>query len=438
MRREKWNRWFKENQNGFTLVELIVTLAIFAIVLVVAGNYLFFGNNLFSKTAVKNSEKYIGDNALEYMQKRLTYAVKLEVINPSVKKPAPKHTKDVKLNDDGQLLMGEIGKEENILTSDFYSGGYQVSYEVTVLDANHLQLKVNVIAPAEETPVYSTEKILKILSLSDEKKSGETTSDENAETIEVTEGVYNQTYTNPIISYEDEKVVKTTYDPLTMKTRMIDTYKKVILKDEAGLRVKSKDGLSTYTYTDITGKGLYPNNDPISSYVVQVYYSGEPYEKSDSLALLYNRWPDLPEFDKLIIENTDKKVQAVTKQEGITQYVKFSEYLENNKGNLKIRPYIAYNKNSGNNKDMRCSCYIYVINRPDQAWSTRLIYCDEPGKSGWYYLAIKKNNNKGNVYVMNSVWSLDDDVLDPNYGDAKKPVYDEIMGKGEGIWVRVE
>ena len=54
----------KRNQNGFTLIELIVTLAIFSIILAVAGNYLYFGNNLFAQTEVKNTQKYIGDSVL--------------------------------------------------------------------------------------------------------------------------------------------------------------------------------------------------------------------------------------------------------------------------------------------------------------------------------------------------------------------------------------
>lgn len=90
----------KKNQKGFTLIELIVTLAIFSIILVVAGNYLFFGNNLFVKTEVKNSEKYIGDNVFEYIQRRLTYASHVEVINPD-KIRDPKYTNGIKINDNG-------------------------------------------------------------------------------------------------------------------------------------------------------------------------------------------------------------------------------------------------------------------------------------------------------------------------------------------------
>ncbi|MEG0377271.1 MAG: prepilin-type N-terminal cleavage/methylation domain-containing protein, partial [Eubacterium sp.] len=63
-----------KNNDGFTLVELIVTLSILSIVLVVAGNYLFFGNRMYTQSEVKNTEKSIGDNMYHYMQNELTYA----------------------------------------------------------------------------------------------------------------------------------------------------------------------------------------------------------------------------------------------------------------------------------------------------------------------------------------------------------------------------
>lgn len=435
MRHETWSRWFRKNQNGFTLVELIVTLAIFAIVLVVAGNYLFFGNNLFAKTAVKNNEKYIGDNALEYMQKRLTYAVKLEVINPVIENPTPKNPNDVKLNGDGQLLMGEVGKEENVLTSDFYSGGYKLDYEVTVLDANHLALKVKVIASGEEIPVYSTNKVLKTLNLNSVEND-----DENIKAIEVTSGNYNETYNNPVISYDDEKIINTTYDPLTLKARMVKTYENLILKREKEL----------VDYETITGKSVlktnYTSNDLISSYVAQFYYKGKPYlSPGASWKDIYDFWPDLPKFDDAIIENTDKKANAIAKKYNVTQKQDLSKYLETNEGHLKVRAYIAFNNNSFKNKDMRSSCFVYVSHSNTSPWATRLVYCDEPGKSGWYYLALRKDKTTGNwtsindnVGVENRLWSSDDDVTNPTLEIKKVPLYDEIMGDGEGIWVRVE
>lgn len=65
---------------GFTLVELIVTLAVFSIFLVVAGRYVFFGNNLFVTTEVHNSEKFIGDSTFHFMKERLLYAGKIEIL----------------------------------------------------------------------------------------------------------------------------------------------------------------------------------------------------------------------------------------------------------------------------------------------------------------------------------------------------------------------
>lgn len=421
----------KKNQKGFTLIELIVTLAIFSIILVVAGNYLFFGNNLFVKTEVKNSEKYIGDNVFEYMQRRLTYATHVEVINPDKSKD-PKYTNGIKLNSDGQLLMGpfEVKDEDgkiksgltNVFSPEFYGNGYKVSYEVKVVDATHMELKVNVLAQGNDSPVYTTSEVLEILNLqANARDSG---------SILITNGERNAIYTNPVISYEEDKKVSTTYDPLVLKDQMMDVFNKIvkgeILKDRF----------------EITGlNNQFASNDYISAYVTQYYYKGKPYIGSWAKEDVYPYWPDFPGFDQDTIKNVDAKVIDFTNYAGEVgkgngKDQTLSNYLYKYKSTMKMRGYI-YPENG-----KKTSCFIYVCNDKDGGkWGTRLIYCDETTEKtevGWYYLVSNKakgvEGNIGDKFTVNNrVWKATDELKSPN-----RPIYDVITSTEEGTWIKVE
>ena len=419
----------KKNQKGFTLIELIVTLAIFSIILVVAGNYLFFGNNLFVKTEVKNSEKYIGDNVFEYIQRRLTYASHVEVINPD-KIRDPKYTNGIKINDNGQLLMGQFEVEDkdgnkksgltNVFSPDFY-GTYRVSYEVKVVDATHMELKVNVLAQGNDSPVYTTSEVLKILNLqANERDNGN---------IIITNGGRDTVFADPVISYEEDKKVSTTYDPLVLKDQMLDTFNKIV------------KGENLKYHKEITGlDNQFASNDYISAYVTQYYYKGEPYLHSWKKEDVYSYWPDFPGFDEDIIKNVDNKVIDFTNYSGKVGVGNWndqtlSNYLYRYKSTMKMRGYIY--PESGT----KTSCFIYVCNSTATQWATRLIYCDETSdktEAGWYYLVSLKpkgiqSNITDKIEINNRVWKKTNGLSSPN-----RPIYDVITGTEEGTWIKVE
>lgn len=418
----------KKNCNGFTLVELIVTLAIFSIVLVVAGNYLFFGNNLFVKTEVKNSEKYIGDNVFEYMRRRITYATDVEVINPESSR-TPKYDFVFKLNNDGQLLEGpKDGNLTSVFGPEFYEGGYKVRYEVQVLDSAHMELKVNVLAQGNDSPVYTTSEVLKVINL---QKNG---------SILTTEGEQKKTYVNPVISYSEEKEIASGYNPIYLKEWMVHAAELLMdgetpngeEPDEFRKMVGLEDGV------DIKKS----RNEEISSYVVQYYYKVDPRLGSSAQTELHPYWEDFPVevFKEDVIQRVDAKVLEITgdQKPGSQNDQTLSRYFEKYKGNLKVRAHIKLNRST-----KKTSCIIYVNPEANQPWSTRLVYCDVDGEAGWYYLAALKgketNGAIGQKYqVAQRVWRADDGVPD----DGKTPVYDEITNKAgskqEGTWVKIE
>ncbi len=149
-----------KNRDGFTLVELIVTLAILSIVLVVAGNYLFFGNRFFSQNEVKNTDKFIGDSIYEFMREKLVYATEVEIINPS-SSAEPKYDNVFKVEtildkNSGYLLFGEKKNPSNIYGSGYYRGN-GISYTIKISDDNttRLDLEVQVYNQNSEI-VYKT------------------------------------------------------------------------------------------------------------------------------------------------------------------------------------------------------------------------------------------------------------------------------------------
>lgn len=419
----------KKNQDGFTLIELIVTLAIFSIVLVVAGNYLFFGNNLFVKTEVKNSEKYIGDNVFEYIQRRITYATLLEVINPTSSKE-PQYKKVIKLNDEGQLLMGPKGGDiTNVFSPEFYDVGYKVNYEVQVLDSMRLELKVNVLAQGNDSPVYTTSEVLKVINL------------QNSGSILTTDGKQNEIYINPVISYQEDKEISTAYNPIYLKEWMV--YSAEQLMDG-----KTPNGETPEEFKNITGNAytyLGDTNGMISSYVVQHYYNVEPKLGNSNQSNLYPYWEDFPvqDFPDDVIKRVDAKVLEITKYNGEAGTRKdqtLSNYFKTNEGKLKVRAHIMVDR-----KTKKTSCFIYVISEAGQPWATRLIYSDADGETGWYYLAALKGREEtgdiGQKYSVDQrIWKKEDGI-----SNNKTPVYDEIMNQAEnsgktqeGTWVKVE
>ncbi|QCT71822.1 type II secretion system protein [Eubacterium maltosivorans] len=268
----KLNRHLKSN-NGFTLVELIVTLAIAAIVMTVAGNYLFFGNRMFAENEVKNTDKYIGDTIFDFMREQIIYATGVEVINPAETDAAPKYEKifDVdKISDkeNGFLCFGpkEVKPLPDIYGESFYRNN-GVSYTVKVKN-DSLELYLNVqVYNRDGEMVYETGANIKNLNIA--LNGGNSIIITGAE-----ENKKEHEYVNPIISLSEKQVEKD--DELTILANGLYEKMKACLDDYYKLKNKT---MTQKEYTDkygITWPGV--SNDIFSKYI---------YNNLDS----NNRWP---------------------------------------------------------------------------------------------------------------------------------------------------
>lgn len=397
------------NQKGFTLVELIVTLSVFSICLVVAGNMLFFGNNMFAKTEVKNSEKYIGDNVYKYMNEIITYATKLEVIDAGVEPKTPKYSKVMYIgttDNIGNLVLGKRDSSkdsadlseysaDNIFSANYY-GNYKVEIAVQVLDKVRLKLTVTVKLKDSNDVVYSTGAVIKNLNLVNSESQIATTTNSSTGSEVV--------YTNPVISYEEDVTTKTAYSPLELRGWMMETNSYFL--DGKGL---PPDYGKIIGNNNINGKN---RNDNIRSYVVQLHYKGEPYLGTNNVRQLYEYWPNFSEYvgypdpDGEAVKEVDK---IIKEKAGRTSYLQ--TYLQNE--NLKVQAYICTTTGVGDN-----SCYVYVPVNENQQWATQLVFNHEDGY--WYY------NCRGSLNIANRHW----ENADKKWNSTENP----LEPTANGVW----
>lgn len=264
------------DKHGFTLVELVVTLAIFAILLAVAGNYLFFGNRMFTETEKKNSEKSIGDTVFSFMREKIIYATGVEVINPSETEAVPKYEKifvidEISDKESGYLCFGP--KEEkphpNIYGESFYRNN-GVSYTVKVKnDSLELYLNVQVYNQNGEM-VYETGATIKNLNIALNGGNSIVITGAEADKEEYE-------YVNPIISLSEKQVESD--DAYTIPANTLYQQMKACLDDYDKLMngtISQDDYKGKY---DIGWKGF--SNDKFLTYIHKKYYN--------------NNWPKFPD-----------------------------------------------------------------------------------------------------------------------------------------------
>lgn len=379
-------RFFKKLQsdsNGFTLVEIIVTLAIFSIVLVVASNYLLFGNRMFTETEVKNTEKSIGDNAFKYMKRKIVYATKLEIINKDLNpQPTPKYNQKMYIgtgDDNGDLMLAKKEdtdknyQETNLFGQDYY-GLYILSYNVKVLDDTRLSLTITVKHSGENDILYSASEVIKNINLANSSSKIIQTGSNNQ--------IAEDGFVDPIISFDTETKLSTVYSPIELREQMLYTY---------DMFKKNKLDEFPENYRKIYPTNNSKGNDNVRGYVGQYYYHGEPYIINPTLEQITQSFPDFEGFPKEVIEKTDRKIEEYSKKMGIS-YRTLEDFLSI-KG-LKMQAFICLGGVGPNDG----SCYVYVSEK--SGWqNVSLVHNFETDT--WYYGFRAKGSQLG---IANKPW----------------------------------
>jgi prepilin-type N-terminal cleavage/methylation domain-containing protein len=269
------------DQSGFTLVEIIVTLAILAIVLTIAGTVYFFGNRMYVDTEKKNTQKYIGDSVYSYIEKEMTYATALQIrtdrTNPDNSTDYPLYLTNVNgssrpTTTGGYLTRGTTSTkaEENVLGEGFYDQ-YKVTYTVTIPSAtasetntdikDRINLKVSVY-DSDNNEVYITERLIKNL-------NGK---------VYIYSGTQGTAYVNPVIAYSDEATQST--DPawataLQLKTQYLDILK-YLENNQSATAATINSQFPGWTDSNVGGgdANTTTTNDCISKYLFYIKYNG--------------------------------------------------------------------------------------------------------------------------------------------------------------------
>lgn len=419
-----FHRLFKKAQNddkGFTLVEIIVTLAVFSIILVVAGNYLFFGNRMFAETEVKNTEKSIGDNVFKYMERKIVYATKLEVINKDLNpQPEPKYNQKMYIgtsDDEGDLILAKRSdskstyNETNLFGRDYY-GDYSVSYTVKVLDDTRINLNVTVKDSGKDDILYSTGEVIKNLNLVN-SNSKITQIGSNNETKE-------NGFVDPIISFDTEAELTAIYSPIELLEQMKFTRDQLLDK-------KMPD-----KYDQILNNNLYLDNDRIRAYVSQYYYHGEPYISSPPKTIVVENFPNFEGFPDTVVTNVDKKIAKRAEELGITNYKTLEKFLET--PNLKMQGFCCTSASSP--KDL--SCYVYVSDRT--GWNNVSLVYDHD-EDNWYY-GFKKGSSQAGLGIAQMPWETQT-VNGTEYIGVKNYIQARNVDKitsavNDEAWIKIE
>lgn len=329
----------KMDNKGFTLVEIIVTLAIFAIVLTVAGTVYFAGNRMYTQTEIKNQEKYIGDTVFNYMRDRLVYAKDVSVYVSGTNPSSVSYSNVFNVTSD-KMCFGTNKDPANVLGDSWY-GNYKIKYIAKKATDNTLNLTVSVL-DTSNNEVYSTGSTMKIINL-----VGAVVWNTD------TDGAVNQ-----VISYRTKDGSNDSVDTaIGLRNAYIDIYEKLFDKYTANNNSLTVAQIQSI-YPDWT-QYVTTNQTNISNDNILAYLYGKTYGSS---------WPVYPVPSDSIL--------------GKTKYKLVKTYYDNKNPTLYLRPYCYV----GNSLDKlgkswaENNCFIFVSsnNQSKSNWNAAFIIdCSE-------------------------------------------------------------
>lgn len=150
------------NRCGYTLVETIVTLAIFSIVVVLSSMLILSGGDILARDSGANTAKSIGDAVCSYLENRIRYATRLEITAAT---PSQSYGDKLYL-EDGKLFYDADGDVTDVYGDEFYHG-YSVQLAVSAnpsVAVQTVQLEVTVL-DRDGKAVYNAASTVKLVNM---------------------------------------------------------------------------------------------------------------------------------------------------------------------------------------------------------------------------------------------------------------------------------
>lgn len=145
--------WFRKNQ-GVTLVELVVVLAITAIILTAVSSILITSYKSFFGILQMNEDNTVGDVLYEFVCDELSIANKVELIDDST--VIINESTTLSISTEGRLLYNG----EDVYGDAFYNGS-SVSMQVTKYSINTVQVYITISRNDKNT--YSVGSVIRML-----------------------------------------------------------------------------------------------------------------------------------------------------------------------------------------------------------------------------------------------------------------------------------
>lgn len=151
-----------KNLKGFTLVEIIVALAIFAIIIGGSASLILSGSDVFRKNADMSHGSMMAQYTIDWLEDNLAYSSVIQIVDSTTSVPEGKTAIKVQASgvNEGQLMVYNNGLWEEALTSGFYEG-WKIAITPQVISKT-LELTVEIINVPGQRVAKST-KILSFL-----------------------------------------------------------------------------------------------------------------------------------------------------------------------------------------------------------------------------------------------------------------------------------
>lgn len=378
---------FRKNTDGFTLVEIIVTLMILSIVIILSGSMFFSSSNMFQHTEKSNRAKLFGDEVFKLVTDDLKFATNIQIIEDdgrgSVADGGYKYQNVYRFN---------LGDEKNKVfrSTDFgKSGTYNNIYGDGMY--GDMQLRITV------TPQYK-ERRQGVLSFTVDvlNKDGDvsytTGSDILVNTMYARGSTFEymedsvkgdgDTYVNPVISY-----VQKSMDPLEMTAKevrwhYIETFKMLYEFTNNGRvdinKVKESSDWYQYSGTEI-GANMF-TNDQIRQYIVNKIY--ESY------------WPKFEGFPEQMFSGLSDENRKI-----------INEFLDKN--SLYYQTMVAKSPDYKNQNSADELCFVYLgtnavaFGGGSAAWKAYFVYDHE---NNIWYVSRGFIEKKGAPSIASTTW----------------------------------